>query len=106
MTDEEIRKLARYAAENLYKGYKEKNISLMEDEFRMLISFILKEHCIVEKSVIKDDYADIKKAVAEWEASELTERDNYFEYGRVFGNKEVLESYFSKDDLIREEAEK
>ena len=63
MTDEEIRKLARYAAENLYKGYKEKNISLMEDEFRMLISIILKDHCIVEKEKVNSLQYEIFKEV-------------------------------------------
>ena len=59
MTDEEIRKLARSAAEEMYKGYKEKNIALMEEEFKMLISFILKEHCIVEKEKVKQLYDKI-----------------------------------------------
>ena len=52
MTEDEIKKLAWSAAEEMYKGYKEMNIALMEEEFKMLISFILKEHCIVKKEKV------------------------------------------------------
>ena len=54
MTDEEIKKLAWSASEGMYKGYEEMIIASMEEEFKLLISFILKDYCIVPKSKVKE----------------------------------------------------
>ncbi|MDE7345366.1 MAG: hypothetical protein K2N48_01335 [Muribaculaceae bacterium] len=109
MTDEEIRKLATQFADELFKDddmSDSGNIDEYHDVWEICNSFgnfLLEKFCIVEKDVIRSDYADIKKALADWKLIEKTERDEYFDYGRVLGNKEVLDSYFSKEDLIGKE---
>ena len=112
MTEEEIRKLAEQYADESFKDADmsdSENIDEYHDVWEICNSFgnfLLERFCIVEKDVIRSDYADIKAAIKDWENSDLIVHSEYFDYGKCIGNKEVLESYFSKDDLIGKEAEK
>ena len=90
MTEDEIKKLARSAAEEMYKGYKEKNIALMEEEFKMLISFILKEHCIVEKDKILIQHAWYMQRIKEVSSNRQMNQGKAIALENLFG-KEMFE---------------
>lgn len=96
MTEDEIKKLARSAAEEMYKGYKEMNIALMEEEFKMLISFILKEYCIVEKEKVKTEYDFWHQRLPKM--CRLTDKvNNDPDTARMWGKIEVLNDIFGKE---------